>query len=414
MREEAEREEAEARERARREDEGRRRSAQGAGGRLAKRNVQLLSFGGEGEGEEEESGGGGGRSKEKGIHAVVTGDARLARLEEERKEREEREERQLQAVRDRLRSGSDDDRPTVRTAAPDRLERKDDVTEGGGMEEDMGEAEFDAAMRAKALSKSSRGGVDSAATAVTAALSPTVPLSAASLKEQVKQLTRQVLGGASDPTAAAAAAEASQFFSSTSSSTLSALERRQQAFLARRKSRVDTSAASTLDKLQRFKQSIHAMPPPSAPPPAPSATPNEGDDDDDTMGEQSGGKGWLRHRLTFARRPQDYVKEAEEAEAGFVVLDPKGLEGSRGERGRGRSWKVGQESEGARGRTRGGEQPRRRREDDVDEEALPAELQAEVDAVTRAREALSDRSTKRQRWDVRGEGAQPSQPSPTG
>ena len=395
MREEAEREEAEARER-RKAEEAKARRAEG-GGRLGKKNVQLLSFAADADDEASAPAPSEPR-KGKGIHAVLTHDVRVVRVEEE-KEKRTAEERTLQAVKDKLHRDRVPDRPADPISGPTPAAQRREETKETAMDE-LDDAEYDAAMRAKALQSSSRNAEPPPPIAAVAA-----PSSAASLKAQVRQLTREVLGGGAAEVAPTKAA------ASEGSTGLSALDRRLQPFLSRKKSALAASASSTLERLAQFRSAIQALPAPPPPPSAPSSTyvPSTSavdeayaDEGDDAQTEK--GKGWLRHRLTFARRPQDFVKEDSGA---FEVLDPRGLEGSKGQGPRMGRGGRDVEALAKRGREKE-ESQRRRRADSDDDGALPAELQREVDALTGAKggEEKGEEggiSSKRTRRDVEAE-----------
>jgi hypothetical protein len=139
-----------------------------------------------------------------------------------------------------------------------------------------------------------------------------------------------------------------------------------------------SSSSSTLAKLARFKHTLQAIPAtssssPSAKPDVVTAASSLLRDDDGEDGRGGGDVSWMRHRLRFERRPQDWKKEDDE----LLVLDPMGLEGARdnsasrrgrrGGRGGGRAGRAEQSSVG------------RRREEHEDDGLMPV-LQAELDA----------------------------------
>ena len=194
----------------------------------------------------------------------------------------------------------------------------------------------------------------------------------------MQALTRSLLQSDDGRPASEAAEEGSA--PSTAAGFLSALQRHQVAFQAAQSkaSSAQSGAPSTLQRLAAFQQGIRATPlPPAAAASAPPAASDEAEEAAET------GRGWLRHRLTFHRRPQDFEPGSGTGDGGgedFLVLDPLGREGptKAGQDGRGGpQWRTSD----------GGGAKRRRAEEEEGDAQLPPELRAQVEALTAAHSA---------------------------
>ena len=340
--EEAEREGREAREREA-EEERRRKKREDGSNRLLKRNVNALSFAAddeEAQPDEQQDG----RRKGKGLHDVLQDDSKQAY---------EREPAAQETGTPRIAA-------SAQASGKPQLSAAERSTNDEANDEDN---EYDTHMRERVLR-------DRPATAGATAEARPVNAASTGIKQQIQQLTQQLF-----PSKAAAASSSDS--TATDAPVVSALEQRKQRFLQQqqqqKRQRPDdsTSSADTMAKLARFRTKLQHAPLSSTP----AADEEEGkeaavdwvtasasllrdaEDEEEVRvreRERAEGAAWMRHRLQFVRRPQDYA--AEEAEgSNLVVFDPTGREGSREEVRMGRKG-LGVES----GEKRAGDGDRRR------------------------------------------------------
>ena len=348
------------------EEERRRKKTENGNNKLARRNVHALSFGAD-EVDESEEQQADRRKRGKGLHDVLGNDSRLAMGDDRENGSNGAEREQSPAV----------SRPAVEGQRPAAVGTSDNEDE----DEDAG---YEARMRDQVL-RNNRASADSAhATSASA--------SSADIKQQIQQLTKQLFPSQS-------AAPSSSDSAAVHTAAVSVLEQRKQRFmqLTRRRSDDPTSSTDTMAKLARFRTKLqHAQPiqPSHAPSTAAAALSNNNRqaaaaddeqrqqptttvdwvtasasllrdaDDEEEMRvrgqERAEGMAWMRHRLQFARRPQDYAEEEGSRDDGLVVFDPTGREGSKEEVRMGRKG-LGVESKD--GKRDGGRDRERTRED---------------------------------------------------
>ena len=334
------------------EEEARRRKKKEAeSNRLAKRNVNALSFAADDEEAEPEEGQADRRKRGKGLHDVLVVDKRLPRGDEEEAVTKEAEMKQPS-------------RPAV-----EEVKRDSDAQRSDDDDEDEDD-KYDLQMRERVM----RGKLASADNGQSTSAST----SSADIKHQIQQLTKQLF-----PAKSAASSTSASDASNTPAVSL--VEQRKQRFLQQKRQRLDdstTSSNDTMAKLASFRSKLQHTTLTNPPPQPNSAVDSEqqktdvdwvtasasllrdAEDEEERKvreKERLEGAAWMRHRLQFVKRPQDYAAEEGGGEDGLVVFDPTGKEGSKEEVRMGRK---GLGVEMGDGRRRGDSRERDRRRDD--------------------------------------------------
>ena len=329
------------------EEERRRKRKEDGSNRLAKRNTNALSFGADEEDAREEQQEVR-RKKAKGLHDVLEDGGKLTTgYTSERTTTEVERHQSLPS-----RSTEAEQRSTAAERDGEDVEDEDD--------------RYEMRMRERVLRDKLISADDKHATSASAS-------AAVDIKQQIQQLTKRLF-----PATPATAAQSGSAASDTPA--VSALEQRKQRFMQQKRQRSDVSAASTdtMAKLAHFRTKLqHA--PSTNPTPVTATTEallegeekavpaadwvtasasllRDADDDEERrvrQQERAEGIAWMKHKLQFVRRPQDY---AEGEDDGLAVFDPTGQEGSREEVRMGKKG-LGVESNG---RSSGGNRERDR------------------------------------------------------
>ena len=328
------------------EEERRRKKREDGSNRLLKRNVNALSFEADELEEREEQADR--RKKGKALYDILLKDDSKQATDDVREDAPNETGQQPSPTTSRL--------PTIAQTHDDDEEDED---------------KYDRQMRERVL-RDKLASTDNTQPQSTSA-SPT------HIKQHIQQLTKQLFP--STP--------ATNNSTSTASDApiVSMLEQRKQRFMQQKRQRPDDSTASTdvMAKLAHFRTKLqHAQPTSSTTTTslttAPSRAPDDGDEnkvdwvtasasllrdaeDEEERKireqERAEGMAWMRHRLHFTRRPQDYDEEGGRDD-GLVVFDPTGREGSTEEVRMGKKG-LGVESNDSR---KDGSGKRERRRDD--------------------------------------------------